>query len=162
LDYNIDGDKTTAASIYMDPTNSLGRDNHNTLLHGHNMKNGSMFNNVVKYKDERYFNSHRIIQFDTLYDNMTWEVFSVYVLDADFEKMYTSFGAGDSFHNIANGYLERSIFSTNGLVLTERDRFLTLSTCSYETPNSRTILHARLIYLNGAKVAEPVTGYIPQ
>ena len=154
LEYNIDGVKTTAASIYMDPSNNINRDNHNFLVYGHNMKNGSMFGDIIKYKDESFFYNHRIIHFDTLYDDMVWEVFSVYVLDAEQELMYTRFGNDDNFFEIANGYRKRSLFPVDNIVLTSNDRMLTLSTCSYELSDARTIVHARLIYLNGEKFAD--------
>jgi sortase (surface protein transpeptidase) len=47
------------------------------------------------------------------------------------------------------------MFPIDGLTLNAGDRLLTLSTCSYETSNARTIVHARLIRKNGEMVAEP-------
>ena len=162
LAHDIDGNKTVAASIFMDATNVKKRDNYNTLLHGHNMKNGSMFADVARYKNESFFRDqrHSIIYFDTLYDEMVWEVFSVYVVDADTEFMYTNFISPDSFLNMAKFWQERSFHKVEELVLIESDRVLTLNTCSYETGNSRTLVHARLIYKNSEKVAEPYTGFV--
>ena len=30
----------------------------NTIIYGHNMKNGSMFANIKKFTDQDYFNNH--------------------------------------------------------------------------------------------------------
>jgi len=164
ISHDIDGKETTAAAIFLDATNSVKRDNYNMLLHGHNMKNGTMFKDVVKYKTESFFKDtrHRIVHFDTLYDDMVWEVFSVYIIDADKEPFYTNFQSPENFLDIAVGWIERSMFYPGDITLTGSDRILTLSTCSYETINSRTVVHARLIYKNGVKTAEPITGYSPE
>jgi len=156
LDHDIDRRAIISAAIYMDPANSLERDDYNRLLHGHHMKNGTMFRDIVKYKTARFFDEHRLIRFDTLYDYMLWEVFSVYVLDADREGMTTDYMGNDELYvQMLNGYAERSMFKIEGLSLNAWDRILTLSTCSYETSNSRTIVHARLINKNGIQVAAP-------
>ncbi|MDR3120113.1 MAG: sortase [Clostridiales bacterium] len=159
LKHDIDRRELVAGSIYMDPSNNPARDNYNTLLHGHHMKNGTMFKDVVKYKGKTFFKDHRLIQFNTLYDDMIWEVFSVYVLNADNETITTYYKDAGAFLAAANQYKERSMFPADGLEFTEKDRILTLSTCSYETPNSRTIVHARLIAKNGALVAKPTANY---
>ena len=161
LDHNIDRQKIISGSIYMDPSNSLERSNYNILLHGHHMKNGTMFKDVVKYKEKNFFMKHRIIQFDTLYNDMIWEVFSVYVLNADVETMYTNFRNDAEFLERANSFKDRSMFSIEELELNENDRLLTLSTCSYETSNARTILHARLLSIDGVMVAEPTSDWSP-
>lgn len=39
------------------------------------MKSGNMFGRLRKYKESAYFNSHRIITFDTLYEDGQYAVF---------------------------------------------------------------------------------------
>ena len=161
LNHTIDHVETVAGSIYMDQTNNIERNNYNMLLHGHHMKNGTMFKDVVKFKERDFFMKHRIIKFDTLYHDMVWEVFSVYVLDANKEMMYTNFAAKEDFLAMANSFKDRSMFQIEGLELNGNDRLLTLSTCSYEVNNARTILHARLIQKDGVMVAEPTSDWLP-
>jgi sortase B len=151
LSHDIDHNKSASGSIYMDPSCGPDRDNFNILLHGHHMRNGSMFKDISKYKDRAYFMEHRSIRFDTLYDDMAWEVFSVYVLDAGAETMQTAFMTQKDFVEAANGFAERSMVSPgDGAGFTGDDRLLTLSTCSYEFGNARTVIHARLVEKNGA------------
>lgn len=154
LNHNIDRNKVTAGSIYLDPANDPFGDDYNLLIHGHRMKNGTMFKDVVKYKEESFFNSHRLIRFNTLYDEMLWEVFSIYVIDAGDEIVPIDFfGNSTVFLLYAKRFAERSMYKVDGLEFDSDDRILTLSTCSYETDNSRTILHARLISKNGSQIA---------
>ncbi len=55
------------------------------------MKNGSMFHNLIKYKKEDFFRNNRIFQFDTLYADYRWEIFSAYVTDTHFYFIETEF-----------------------------------------------------------------------
>ena len=48
------------------------------------MKNGTMFHNLMEYKDEKFFYNNRTIRFDTVYEDLQWEIFSAYVSDTDF------------------------------------------------------------------------------
>jgi len=161
LNYDINGKKTTAGCICMDPSNNIEFTNYNFLLHGHHMKNGTMFRDVVKYKGSDFFYSNRIIYFETLYDEMIWEVFSVYVFNANKELMYTGFSSDAQFLETARALQQRSMFDTTGMELKKTDSLLTLSTCSYEFSNARTVLHARLIYKNGEMVSEPSINFTP-
>ena len=38
----------------------------NVIIYGHNMKNGTMFADLNKYKDKKFYESHKEVQFDTL------------------------------------------------------------------------------------------------
>lgn len=40
----------------------------NLIIHGHTMKSGEMFGNLMKYENETYGKEHRIIKFDSLYE----------------------------------------------------------------------------------------------
>ena len=61
----------------------------NTLIYGHNMKDGSMFANIKKYKDEDWGKDHLYVELATLDKRYLCEVFSVNVINglqgADFE-----------------------------------------------------------------------------
>ena len=156
LNHDIDHNKVTAGSIYLDPSNNPERDDLHYLIHGHNMKNGTMFKDIVKYKNESFFYKNRLIRFDTLYDDMVWEVFSVYVLDAAKETIFTDYMGSEALYRLfLEKYAEKSMYAVEGIEFIADDRILTLSTCSYETPNSRTIVHARLIYKNGVQAIAP-------
>ena len=52
-----------------------------TVIYGHNMKNGSMFSNLTYYLDEDYLHLHNIIEIYTPNKNYLAEIFSVYTID---------------------------------------------------------------------------------
>jgi len=114
------------------------------ILYGHNMKNGSMFHNLMNFKDETFFYDHRVFRFDTLYEDYEWEIFSAYVTDTDFYYIQTSFADDAEWLAFLNTIHGKSMFSTD-VQLSADDVVLTLSTCSYEFDNARFVIHARLV-----------------
>lgn len=144
LNHDINGNKSLFGSIFMDFRNNTNRSNSNIILYGHNMKNGSMFHDLVYYKDQQFFEKHSIIFFDTLYEEEKWEVFSVYVTDVNFNYLVTNFKTFEEYDKYLNAIKGKSLFKKD-ITLTKDDRILTLSTCSYEFKNARLVVQAKLV-----------------
>src|SRR5690625_3364082 len=86
-DYN---DRVTrAGSIFLDLRNDITPENKNTVVYGHRMKDGSMFQHLTKYMDEDFLREHQTFEFDTLYDSYEAEIFSVYNTLTDFNYIQT-------------------------------------------------------------------------
>ena len=47
------------------------------MLFGHHMRSGTMFSDLMKYRDNSFWDNHRTIQFDTLYEKRKYEIFAV-------------------------------------------------------------------------------------
>ncbi len=114
------------------------------ILYGHNMKNGSMFHNLMDFKDEDFFYAHRTFRFDTLYEDYKWEIFSAYVTDTDFYYIQTAFADDAEWLAFLQTIQEKSLYPT-ATKLTADDVVLTLSTCTYEFDDARFVIHARLV-----------------
>jgi sortase B len=130
LDYRSDADAQPLKGHY--------------ILYGHNMKNGTMFHNLMEYKDKDTFYANRIIRFDTLYEDHTWEIFSAYVTSTDFYYIETAFAGDKEWFKFLGEIKKKSMYETN-TILSPKDVMLTLSTCTYEFENARFVVHARLI-----------------
>lgn len=77
LDHDATGKRNVNGAIFMDEDTLLVTRPYTVLLYGHNMKTGAMFGNLKKYEQLSYFNRHRIIRFDTLYEEGQYAVFAV-------------------------------------------------------------------------------------
>jgi len=128
----------------MDYRNNVEKPDFNTIIYGHNMHDGSMFGYLPMYKEEWFFKKYPYIYFDTAYVKGKWEIFSVYVTDTDFNYLDTGFGTEDECQTFIDTIKPKSMFKKDILVA-PGDRILTLSTCSYEFKNARTVVHVRLI-----------------
>lgn len=115
----------------------------NIILYGHNNKDGSIFNGLVHYYGEDFFNEHRIITFDTLAGEMQWEVFSVFETHIDFYYINTVFPTDRDWMNFIDYCQSLSVHETD-VVLNKNDIVLTLSTCAVKD-DYRNVVMARLI-----------------
>lgn len=141
---DIHGKSARAGTIFMDyRSDKLGKGK-NTILYGHHMRNGSMFKDLVKYKREDFFQKNGYIRFDTLYEEIEWEVFSVYITEVDFPYGQTAFDSDEEYITFLEGIKGRSMFEKD-IELTEEAQILTLSTCTYEYDNARLVVHARRV-----------------
>ena len=77
-----DGKQNSAGSIFIDYRNSANYVDDNTVLYGHNMKNGSMFASLVKMQGQEYYNAHSEFYILTPEGNRRYEVISVFQVDA--------------------------------------------------------------------------------
>lgn len=77
LNHDAMGRKNVNGAIFMDEDTSLLTRPYTILLYGHNMKTGAMFGNLRKYETFSYCYKHRMIQFDTLYEEGQYVIFAV-------------------------------------------------------------------------------------
>jgi len=77
LDHDATGKKNSNGAIFMDENIYLTTRPYTVILYGHNMKNGNMFSRLRKYKDSAYCFAHRVITFDTMYEDGKFAVFAV-------------------------------------------------------------------------------------
>ncbi len=61
----------------------------NTLIYGHNMKDGTSFGALSKYEDESFGRSHTKMRFDTLYDENEYELVAVFLSQIEEEELET-------------------------------------------------------------------------
>lgn len=142
---NYKAQKSKAGSIFMDFRNDVSADDRNTVLYGHRLKDGSMFQSLTNFLDEDFFRTHRTIEFDTMYDRFDAEIFAVYYTTVDFDYIQTDFTTDEEYRALLEEIQEKSFFESD-VHVTEEDRILTLSTCDYTLdPNEgRLVVHAKL------------------
>lgn len=142
LSHGFDKAPAKAGAVFMDYRNNGGAEQLHTILYGHNMRDGSMFRDLMKYRNEAFLLDHKRIEFHTLYEEFEWEIFSVYVTSIDFYYIETNFSSPGEYEDFIHSILVRSMFNT-GIVPTAEDAILTLSTCTNVFENARFVVHAR-------------------
>lgn len=145
LTQSYNDNESRAGSIFLDYRNDVESEELNTVVYGHRMKDGSMFQHLTKYLDEDFLSSHPTFQFDTLYDSYEAEVFAVYNTLTDFNYIQTDFDSELEYAELLYDVGETSKFETDVDVTTE-DRIITLSTCDYELDENegRLVVQAKL------------------
>ena len=142
LDKDINGEYLIAGSIFMNATNN-GFDDQNMILFGHNMKNGSMFSSLTKYKEQSYYDRYQTMLLYTPIGNFSIELFAGLVLDGNDESVRLDFKDEHDFQNYIELIRVNSTFKSDTVVEAD-DRIITLCTCSNEFNNARYALYGRL------------------
>lgn len=118
----------------------------NLIIHGHNMKDGSIFAGLMKYTNKDFYEQYKFIFFYTLKEKLNYEVVSVFHIqtaNAKIRSVYNNMDSGNVKENLRL-IKSLSIYDT-GIQLKSDDKFLMLSTCSYNRPNERLVIFARQI-----------------
>ena len=141
-----------AGSLFLDALCSVEHNSKNLTIHGHNMTStDNMFHSLVKFKELAYLKARPVINFDTIYQKGQWKIFSVFLTngssmkEALFPYNRVDFRDDSEFLNFVYQVRIRSIYQMNSVDIREDDQLLTLSTCSYEVKNYRTVIVARRI-----------------
>ena len=123
----------------------------NYILYGHHMKNETMFGTLPKYADKEYWEQHRTICFDTLYEHGEYEVIAAFYGKAIAEGdpgfryyQYTDLTDPSAFAAYISQVKAAAEYET-GATAEYGDVLITLSTCSYHTANGRFVVVARKI-----------------
>ena len=142
---DINNEYIVSGSIFMNYLNN-GFDDQNTVLFGHNMKNGTMFANLKKYKEEDFFYNNNDIEIELSNGQyLKYKVFSVYITDINDNYTKTSFEDKDEYKEFLERIKNKSIYKSD-ISVNENDKIITLSTCSYEFDDARLVVTGKLIY----------------
>lgn len=131
--------------IYMDYRNNVYNLSNNTIILGHNLKNGMMFGTLRYVTNESWYKNpdNQIITFNTKVKNMKWKIFSIYKIPVTNDYLYANFGNLNEFKKFLDTIKARSIYDF-GIELKKEDHILTLTTCG-TTSATRLVIHAVLI-----------------
>lgn len=120
------------------------------IAHGHHMRNGTMFADLMKYMKKDFWEAHPTVYYSTLEQNGAYDVVAAFNYDATVSEDPNAFNiyryGGDlteeEFNEFMNYVMSHKIYDT-GVTAEYGDRLLTLSTCAYHTENGRFLVVAR-------------------
>ena len=142
LENNFYNEPSIAGTIFLDYGNDVLNDK-NLILYGHNMRNGSMFADINKFKEKEFFDNG-IIKINKDSKEYVYEIFSVFIESGNNINLKNSFMSDEEFNEYVNNLKEKSMYSRES-ENTTISSIITLYTCSYEFDEARTIVCASLI-----------------
>lgn len=134
-----DGSYNAAGSLFADYRCKEVAASGNYIIYGHNMKNGSMFGTLVRYKSQNYYDEHPTLYYLTPERTFRIELIAGFVTKSTGEVYNTQLSAEQ-----VRQFCAESDFSS-GITPQDDDVFITLSTCSYEYENARYVVIGRAI-----------------
>ncbi len=146
LKKDINGKKDSHGMLfasYITPTRKI---TYNNVIYGHNMKDGTMFTDLLKYQNKSFYKNHKYVKLSTKGYNYSYEV--VEVIRISCKKGSKDRMILEKFADISN----KKVFKQWKKQVTKNreykcsgkynrnDTLMMLSTCEYEKENGRFIL----------------------
>lgn len=154
LHKDFEGKDSVYGTIYLDADSKSDFSGWNNPIYGHHMKDGSMFKDVVKFKDQDFFENHRYFEIYTPERTIHLKTLGCYYSDSNGIVRKTSFKSQASFDKWVSERLAPCSFAE----VPEQpfDSMFVLVTCSYEQNDARTLLFAAEVDEDGNFL--PATG----
>jgi len=130
------GKASDAGTIFLDENHPFRERTQNLLLHGHNMRDGTMFGRLVQYAQGMdYLKAHPIVEFSSLWKHERYAIFAVCRVSLEpknerFLNYYShpTFGSDEEFASYVRTLRLHSMIDIP-LDVQPGDALLTLSTC---------------------------------
>ena len=151
LHHLYDGTYNKTGCLFADYENQENFSDRNTIIYGHNMRDGSMFATLNEYDEQSYYDGHPQMYLVTPDGGYVVEIFTAFVAKpsesgSDTSPWRLSFKDDGAYTTWLSEMAGRSVIETD-VTVTSSDKVLTLSTC---TPGgaSRFIVMGKLAAVN--------------
>ena len=137
-------EKLYAGTLFIDALSSKRENQDNLIIYGHNMKDGSMFGTLKKWRSEKYFNEHKFIEIYTEKEKRVYLIFAVREVSSNMDLLHYKL---DGFTN--EEYIQDA--RNNNIHFREfedqykNNQIMTLSTCMSNNAK-RLIINSILLY----------------
>lgn len=139
---DLNGKYLVSGTVFVDYRNGAIGEDANYIVYGHNMKDGSMFSSLAKYKEQSYYDEHPILYYLTPNGDYKIELYAGIVVKRD-ALIYVPNPDEAEFTEFLRNAKDKSTFKSD-VEMTENDTLITLSTCSYEYNNARYVVIGKL------------------
>ena len=132
-------------TLFVDVNNPGDFSGRNTFIYGHNMKNGSMFAQLLKYKDDSFYKEHPYFYIYTPDGKVrTYEIFSAGVVKDTSDSYIMDYADDAAFQTYIDYIKQQSAYPTSAEVTTA-SKIVSLSTCTNVRDDERILVHGVMI-----------------
>ena len=132
-------------TLFVDVNNPGDFSGRNTFIYGHNMKNGSMFAQLLKYKDDSFYKEHPYFYIYTPDGKVrTYEIFSAGVVKDTSDSYIMDYADDAAFQTYIDYIKQQSAYPTSAEVTTA-SKIVSLSTCTNVRDDERFLVHGVMI-----------------
>lgn len=150
LNRNYKKEKSEKGSIFLDAKYNWNIPSNNLLIYGHNIINGLMFQDLLKYESQDFYKKHPNIRFTTEKDDKEYEIISVfksrvyYKAEKNVFRYYDFINAKkeEDYMEFVKNAKKASIYDTE-TTAKYGDELITLVTCSYHIEDGRFVVIGR-------------------
>ncbi len=144
MDHDYQKKKTMVGSIFLDKDYEWEPASSNLLIYGHNIKNGTMFQNLLNYREKSYYEEHPTIRFTTAKEDVYYEIIAAFPSkvynksDVNVFRYYSFINAKNEneYNEFVENAKKASLYDT-GRTSVYGEQLMTLSTCAYHVTDGR-------------------------
>lgn len=138
-----------AGCLFVNCDNSRRLTDQNTIIYGHNMKNGSMFGKLKKFREEGVFDKSKYFWMftpDLIYQYRIFSATEVKKTGLTYQTFFTE----EEFDELMEHAFGNSVVDGSDVEVTKNDRIMTLSTCT-SNDATRFVVMGKLVQIYASK-----------
>ena len=144
MTHNYKKENSKNGSIFLDANYNWNIPSNNLLIYGHNLGNGMMFQELLKYEKESFYQEHPAIRFTTAEEDAEYEIISVFKSRVYYKSEKNVFRyyyfinskSEEEYNQFVKNAKNASLYSIDATA-NYGDQLITLSTCSYYVEDGR-------------------------
>ena len=148
LNHTIDREEKREGAIFTENLNTKTFEDPNTVIYGHDMKNGSMFQSIHNYMDRSFFDTNRDITIYMPEQILHYKIFAAYLTDNKHLLMNYNFWNQEEYKQYLDSIFSKrdmNAFVDTSMEVTNEDKIITLSTCYAGISTQRYLVQAVLV-----------------
>lgn len=148
LNHTIDREEKREGAIFTESFNTKTFEDPNTVIYGHDMKNGSMFQSIHNYMDRSFFDTNRDITIYMPDQILHYKIFAAYLTDNKHLLMNYNFWNQEEYKQYLDSIFSKrdmNAFVDTSMEVTNEDKIITLSTCYAGISTQRYLVQAVLV-----------------
>lgn len=145
LKTTFEGKRNAAGALFVDVKNSRDFSDKNTFIYGHNMKNGTMFGQLRKFKDSSFCKANPYFYIYTPDGTYAkYQIFAVAIVKDTSDTYTRTFADEQAYMDYVNDVRSGALFSTDVEVGAD-SKMVSLSTCTNVRDDERLVVHGVLV-----------------
>ena len=152
MTHNYKNEKSKNGSIFLDADYNWDIPSNNLLMYGHNLGNGMMFQELLKYEKKSFYQEHPVIRFTTAEEDTEYEIISVFKSRVYYKSEKNVFRyyyfinneSEEEYNEFVKNAKNASLYPIDATA-SYGDQLITLSTCSYYVEDGRFAVVGRKI-----------------
>lgn len=147
LTHNYKKETSQKGSIFLTKDYDWDLPSTNLLIYGHNIINGQMFKDLLKYANEDFYKEHPVIRFTTQNEDKEYDIISAFKSRVFYKSEQNVFRYYDfvnaeneeEYNKFVKNAKEASLYDIEKTA-EYGDQLITLVTCSYHTTDGRFVV----------------------
>lgn len=150
LYHMFNGEANGAGSIFIDYRNERPFEDFSTVLHGHRMKDGTMFKPLIQYSEADFYQEHKVIEITTPKQKYDCKVFAAATISAVSDLYQFQFHSQDDKADYLRRLEEINELETKVKVGPD-DKLVMMSTCTAQLDDNRYCVFGKLVKAEAEK-----------